>query len=103
MTLSAQSLDPICDGIIEEEEMFFMPSCAKASDAWFEQYGNQDYWIPDPSNYDYTAIKTIRVNIHLMQQESPLPLGNFDADDPAELEWIYDLFESVNNFYSNVC
>jgi|GEM_PF-2820962 len=38
-----------------------------------------------------------------MQQESPLPLGNFDADDPAELEWIYDLFESVNNFYSNVC
>jgi|GEM_PF-5917417 len=52
MTLSAQSLDPICDGIIEEEEMFFMPSCAKASDAWFEQYGNQDYWIPDPSNYD---------------------------------------------------
>ena len=103
ITASAQSLDPVCDGILDEDEMYFLPSCSRSSDAWFEKYGNQEYWIPDPANYDYTPIKTIRVNIHLMQQESPLPLGNFDADDPDELEWIYDLFASVNNIYSNIC
>jgi len=100
---SAQTPESICDGFISDEPSLLMTSCSSSSDSWINKYQYQDYWIPDLNNLHYTPIKTIRVNVHFMQKETPLPAGNFDIDNETEMEWIENLFENVNNYFSNIC
>lgn len=96
---SAQTPESICDGFISDEPSLLMTSCSSSSDSWINKYQYQDYWIPDLNNLHYTPIKTIRVNVHFMQKETPLPAGNFDIDNETEMEWIENLFENVNNYF----
>ena len=75
-------------------------ACDRQSTAFANRWGLQDSYIPDIDQLSDTPLKIVKVNLHVMQQEAPLPPGNFEEDNPDHVQFLNDLIDvAVNGLY----
>lgn len=76
--------------------------CSLSSANAFPGSPCKDYSKHAPIVASHTPIKTLRLVIHVVQQDAGLPTRNFEANNQSHLNWLGEMVRQTNIVYRNL-